>query len=337
MHMIDYSKGFAGIAYANEAPWHSLGQQVDPAAPIEVWKKNGGIDFDVLKQRYFWPHPGGLLDANGNPVQCVSDDFALIRSDTGGKLGICTDRYKILQPSTVMEFYRDLTQDHGFTMETVGSLDGGKKIWALAKVSDGFRVKGQDQVAEYVLLSTSYDSSIATVVMFTSVRVVCWNTLKMAYNGAQDCIRISHKSEFDHRQVKIDLGIYGEARDEFQNRVEALAEVKISDKEAMRFIVDVLEGKNAVIEEISSRKANVIQNVFELYKGRGYGATMKSADGTAWGALNAITQHFDHDSGWQSEKGNNARLRSNWFGPIGNKKVEAMNDLLTHIGYLKAA
>jgi hypothetical protein len=33
----------------------------------------------------------------------------------------------------ILHFYRDLTEQSGFELETAGVLKGGKKFWALAK------------------------------------------------------------------------------------------------------------------------------------------------------------------------------------------------------------
>jgi hypothetical protein len=54
----------------------------------------------------------------------------------------------------------------------------------LAKIGvDGSVGKdGEDRLAAYLLLATSCDKTLATTVAFTSIRVVCQNTLSFAAN-----------------------------------------------------------------------------------------------------------------------------------------------------------
>ena len=47
-------------------------------------------------------------------------------TNDGGSL--CT---RIVQPKEVLEFYRELVKEYGYTLETAGALDGGRKVWAL--------------------------------------------------------------------------------------------------------------------------------------------------------------------------------------------------------------
>jgi hypothetical protein len=51
---------------------------------------------------------------------------------------------------------------------------------------------------------------------------------------------------------------------------------------------------------------------------------MESAKGTAWGALNAVTQLLD----WETARTGDARLANAWFGGGANLKQQAMHDLL---------
>ena len=57
------------------------------------------------------------------------------------------------------------------------------------------------------------------------------------------------------------------------------------------------------------------------------GATMKSAKGTWWGALNAVTYVVDHQKRSQAE-GN--ALHSAWFGSGANTKRKALSKALEY-------
>lgn len=73
-----------------------------------------------------------------------------------------TDRYKVHQPAEVLEFFNTLVQSAGFTLEVAGAIKGGKRIWALANVNKAV-VLHDDAVRGYLLLSTSFDGTAATI------------------------------------------------------------------------------------------------------------------------------------------------------------------------------
>lgn len=327
-HLIDFSNNRANIALVGQPAWHGLGSILPQNAPLEVWLKEAGMEWEAKKAKSFF------IDDEG--VSQPSESHVVYRSDTKAELGTCSDRYQIVQPKEVIEFYRDLVATQDWSLDVAGCLDGGRKIWALAKTEGEIFVKGTvDKLETYLLLATSFDGSLATVCKFSSVRTVCSNTLTMALNEkGTSSISVSHSTKFNADKVKEQLGIYASATAKMENEVNAMASDKISDKAAMRFIIDVLEGKNTKIEDISTRGANIIQNVFSLYSGNGMGSTLKSADGTLWGVVNSITQYYDHEINARSQ---NNRLRSAWFGQGDTKKTQAYNLALDMLGYDKVA
>lgn len=314
-HMIDFSNDRANMAYIGKKPWHELGQEMQEGADLDQWRIAAGLNWQAIKTNELYRHNGEIVE---------SGDFILCRSDTGLKLGNCTDRYQPVQPATVIEFYRDLCSDYKFTIETMGSLDSGKRIWALAKTGDGFSVMGQDMIGSYLLLATSYDGTMATRAMFTSVRVVCHNTLTIANKDAKSAISVPHSTNFDHNAVKIDLGIYANQLETFEDNVNKLARVTVGKQQALDFIFNLMKEKETELKDCSTRKTNIIGNVLSLFQGKAAGSGFKSADGTAWGLLNAVTQYVDH------EQGNNAnnRFKSAQFGVGATLKDKAFQSLL---------
>ncbi|WP_280571274.1 DUF932 domain-containing protein, partial [Chromohalobacter sp. 296-RDG] len=168
------------MAYIGDTPWHGLGQQLSRHQPLEVWRQQAGMDWHIDESpvRFITDGASHLGSIYSFPEQKV-----LYRSDTKTPLSVVSQRYKVVQPEEVLEFYRDLTEYAGYELETAGVLKGGRKFWALARSGLGGALKGQDQVNDYLLLATSCDGSLATVATPTSVRVVCNNTLTIAVDG----------------------------------------------------------------------------------------------------------------------------------------------------------
>lgn len=312
-HLIDMTTGRAGMAYVGEKPWHGLGQELTPGADLDQWRVEAGLNWEAMRNALYY--------RDAEKIVRKSEKEVLYRSDTGAELGIVSPAYKIVQPSEVIEFFRDLTAKHGFTMETAGSLDGGRKAWALARTGEEFRLMGQDEVKAYVLLATSFDGTLATRAQFTSVRVVCNNTLQISLKG-KGGLAISHSTDFHADRVKFELGLLGDAFGEFRENAGELAKRKVSRQEAMAFILSIM-APGEKVEELSTRKANIIKNVMIDYE-KGMGAQLAAANGTAWGLVNAVTQYVDH------EQGNNVnnRFRSAQFGPGADLKLEAWNTAL---------
>jgi hypothetical protein len=51
------------------------------------------------------------------------------------------------QPMEILHFYRDLTEQSGFELETAGVLKGGKKFWALARTGQSSALKKMSVMA----------------------------------------------------------------------------------------------------------------------------------------------------------------------------------------------
>lgn len=319
-HLIDFSNNRANIAFQGETPWHKLGSMVNKDDPLEVWLEKGGLNWEAIKSPVYYK------DQEQNLIE--GDSKVIYRSDTKAQLGVVTDRYQVVQPKQVVEFYRDLVGVNGWHLDVVGSLDGGKKVWALAKTEQSFNVLGTvDKVDTFLLLATSFDGKMATIGKFSSCRVVCNNTLTMSLGDSLARISVGHNTVFNADKMKRELGLVVNATEQLEREANILAKAKIGNKDAVNFLVKVLAGDDAVVEDFSTRQANIIKGVFDLYNGRGKGSTMASSEGTAWGLLNSITEYVDHHQG----SNDNNRLRNSWLGQGELLKVSAKNQLLAMV------
>lgn len=134
------------MAYVGETPWHGLGNELTPQQPIEVWAEQSGMSFQILETpvRFMAESVGPL-----GSIKTFADQKVLYRSDTQDALSVVSNRYQVVQPSEVLEFYRDLTQVAGYELETAGVLKNGKKFWALARTGQSSALKGNDVVQGY--------------------------------------------------------------------------------------------------------------------------------------------------------------------------------------------
>jgi phage/plasmid-like protein (TIGR03299 family) len=308
------------MAFVNEVPWHGLGNQLTAKQPIEVWAKQAGMAFDIKEApvRYMTESIGSLGAIMSFPEQKV-----LYRSDTNAALSVVSSRYHVVQPREILEFYRDLTEISGFELETAGVLKEGRKVWALAKTNHTSVLKGNDVVNAYLLLATACDGTLATTAQFTSIRVVCNNTLAIALNNNAGAVKVPHNTSFDPRAVKKQLGISVSTWDGFMYRMKTLSERKVKSHEAMNFFLRVLADTDNVSGGLSNERA--IKKVQALYDGQGKGAELASSKSTAFGLLNAVTEYVDHE---RRARSTDYRLDSAWFGQGAALKQKALDQAL---------
>ncbi|MPM41240.1 hypothetical protein SDC9_87890 [bioreactor metagenome] len=255
----------------------------------------------------------------------------LYRSDTRTPLSVVSQRYKVVQPQEVLEFYRDLSEVAGFELETAGVLKAGRRFWALARTGRSACLKGNDVVRSYLLLATSCDGTLATMAIPTSVRVVCNNTLAMALQGVNaGAIKVPHSTQFDAQAVKRQLGVAVNQWDSFMYRMKTLAERKVKTHEAMNYFLKVIchtdqpgEGGGSGVSGLANERA--LKKVQTLFEGRGRGAELQAAKDTAWGLLSAVTEFVDHEKQARSQDN---RLDSAWFGQGASLKQRALEHAL---------
>ena len=308
------------MAYVGETPWHQLGNQLPAKQPIEVWAEKAGMDWEIRETpvRYMTETAGTL-----GSIMSFDDQKVLYRSDTKAALSVVSGRYQVVQPRSVLEFYRDLVEVSGFELETAGVLKEGKKFWALAKTGKEVALKGNDVVKGYLLLATSCDGTIATTATPTTVRVVCNNTLTIALNGASSAIKVPHSTVFDAQAVKKQLGIAVSQWDAFMYRMKTLSERKVKSHESMNYFLKVLcQTDNQVDPALGLQNERALKKVSAMYEGKGHGSELASASGTAWGLLNSVTEYVDHERRARSQE---YRLDSAWFGQGAALKQRALD------------
>ena len=108
--------------YVREAPWHGLGVRVESALNSEDALVMSGLNWNVLQKP--------IMTTAGNPIPGYK---ANIRSTDDSALGIVSDKYKVVQNEDAFQFTDDLL-GAGVTYETAGALQGGRKVWMLAKM-----------------------------------------------------------------------------------------------------------------------------------------------------------------------------------------------------------
>ncbi len=175
----------------------------------------------------------------------------------------------------------------------------------------------------YLLLATACDGSLATTAQFTSIRVVCNNTLAVALSNSSGAVKVPHNTNFDAQAVKRQLGISVASWDAFMYRMKTLSERKVKSHEAMNYFLRVFTDPGNTATGLTNERA--MKKVQELYDGQGKGAELASSKGTAFGLLNSVTEYVDHQ---KRARTTDHRLESAWFGQGASLKQKALDQAL---------
>jgi phage/plasmid-like protein (TIGR03299 family) len=295
-------------------PWHGLGTVSDRLlTPSEAFVA-AKIDFEVGK------HPAFTRvreDANFKDVLAalvaenarkpeltfaellveigfdipIEDKFATVRHDVNYPLGVVGNDYTVFANSAA----REIVEATGMPIETAGSLNNGRRIYALAKLDRALDLQG-DQILPYLLFLWSHDGTSAVRVMPTPVRVVCANTLRMALAGAQNVWSASHTASIHDRaeQAKQNLRLTNSFYDKFEDEVRRLIDLTVSEMTFESILQEVVPDPVPDREgnKISERKLdNALTKRGEIRKLYHHDDRVAPFQGTGWGVMQAFSTH----------------------------------------------
>jgi len=312
------SNGFVEMAYAGDTPWHRLGNKLEQGASIEEWQKMAGMDWEIKSST-------AMYSSDGQNIFNYPTQRVLYRSDNLKPLSIVSNRYQEVQPKEVLEFFRDLVDEHGFKLHTAGTLMGGKRFWGLAETGKFAEVSKDDGVGGYLLLSTSCDRSLATTARFTTIRVVCNNTLTQSLGNNKNTVSFSHMQTFNHGKVKQELGSAVESFGGFIQLAQALQNIQMNSQSSHYFLKRLINATTLTKPEgFDATKTKGFQKIMELFDGSAKGSEM--AGHTRWGMLNAVTEYVDHHTASRTSE---SRLNNAWFGYGEIMKNQALDIITT--------
>jgi phage/plasmid-like protein (TIGR03299 family) len=334
-HDLDFTTGRAAIAYRGETPWHGYGTVILPGdSPADIRRK-AGLEYDVvaapisytIDQQFLGSIP--MVPSHKLGTVNVPSRKALVRNDTWDMLSVVSDEYRIVQPGTLFDFFTKLLAKDGIAIETAGALRNGARIWCCGRIDADFVFFG-DVIRPYVFAATSYDGAMSTQAVLSNIRPVCNNTITAAgaYRTESDAnsYKVPHNREFSITEAHGKLGLDMDAWTTHCNQVAELARYSVSPQQALEYFYTVAgqgdqimrsEGGAIVSFPEPTRVVKQFINAFH----NGPGADLLSANGTAWGLVNAVTFYQDHLA---PATNNGARFDSASFGGGNVRKQHAL-------------
>ena len=292
------------MEWINEKPWNGLSIDINPnISPREMVYK---VKLD--------------LEIPGNP--------------TGG---VRPGRPKSYANQEMFQFFKSFTEHGGVPLETIGTLDNGRIVWALATLKEEFTLMKAENVKAYLLLYSRNKNRDNIETYFMVFRPACGNTLQIPCKGRtffkNICRRPFTKQfpfislefhKFDEsiiRKTKETITHGREAIIDFAKNAECLINKKVTNEIAIRYMFDVFQPE--VLKNLTSIENKEVNELADKKTRLGIEAITKSPGQslekgvlTAWGLLNAVSYTVDHCLGNNQD----SRLRLAWFGP--NTKIK---------------
>lgn len=265
---------------ARVTPWDGLGREIAGAVTSKDALRLAQLDWHVKSRAVKDSMTGNIIPNWKANVRDIDDSV----------LGMVSGRYQIVQNDEAFAF-TDALLGEGVTYETAGSLNGGRKVWMLARL-DGRDIAGE-KIDPYLVFTNSHDGKGSVRVAITPIRVWCSNTLNLALKRAQRQWSCTHTGDIngkleDARMTIINSEKYlGALKDEF----ETLKLKKITKDKMFEFTKELLpldEVRDTVL------KANNIERDRELLMQCWDAPDLQQTENSLFKFVNAVSDFSTH-------------------------------------------
>ena len=285
----------------NQKPWHGIGVEVDANFSSREMLYKAKLDWEVSK--------------------------------------IPSQRPKSYGNQETVRFFKGFFEAGEADIETIGSLDGARILWGLARLNQDFTLAGEDKVKGYILLASRNESREKIEIQFITVRESCHNMLPIASKAKPHIKNIFRRTfnptfpflnqkpqAFDDEMSKkvatmVNLG--REAISSFAVDAQQLADKKVDAPIASKYMFNVFQPETIKniptigekeVEELAEKNTKLaLETLFQV-------SEQQPIDMTAWSLLNAVTHIIDHRLGSNQD----SRLRQAWFGSNAKLKTQAL-------------
>ena len=341
-HNLNFNKNLNRHAMVSlrEKPWHGLGKVVNEAMTSHDAIKLAGLDYEVkLGKLYSTMYDELPRITSPDDIINVPNYFATYRQDTNDYFGVVGSRYEIVQNREAFSFFDEIVGKKEAMFETAGALGKGETIFITAKLPHYIKVGGKDIIEKYLLFTSTHDGSGSIKAMLTPIRVVCNNTLNQALRNNTNRITLKHTINVHDRLregAKL-MGLVNVHSENFQHCLNYLSTCEITVEQVNKFVnelylsytelelLDRANGRIEIVDEISSRKKNIINDVLVSIDN---GIGQDIFRGSAYWLYNGITTYYSNKKSYSSDED---RFTSILEGSSLTTQQKAFDNILTLI------
>ena len=226
------------------------------------------------------------------------DKVAVVRDDTGKCLGSVSPSYETVQNEDLLKLIDPLVQEGLLTIENMGYLNHGARVFAQAKLNQEYKVIGEDYKG-YVTLLNGHVGNNSVAIGSTMTRVICGNTYTAAYSDIGE--RYRHSSGVTERVLESSFVIdyVNGAMGQYAEYMEKLASTRCTATQFQEFVEEVYQKDTKRMRESFVDQLNRL-----FYTGKGNeGKTMHDA-------FAAVTEYASN----YSRKSTSGRFLYSQFG-----------------------
>jgi phage/plasmid-like protein (TIGR03299 family) len=338
---------FATFASFIKPGWHALGTVFDEPKTSEEILEIAHMDNWNLHCKTVQLYLGSEEDKENGVVNTLElpNDFAIFRNNPfDGKLeplGMVKSRYTPVQNEQLFELGDAIIGgEEGAYWETAGSIKGGTVVFGVIKFENPIVIGQEDTIDKYLMVTAGHIGNLPVIAQVTPVRVVCANTWNMAMGNYSSRVSFRHTASVNanlenakdslgraHRFYKV-LGHIG----------NALIEVPVGNNDYLKMIDElypkpeediaiVVRGDGEPEEKVLNQRSITLWNnkrdtLVDVWNEKtDRGNTLGEAKGTAWGAVNAITETID----WHGRETGGFLRTAGFNDPKNLEKTQALN------------
>lgn len=219
----------------------------------------------------------------------IHNKVAVIRRDNGAYLGTVGKGYTPVQPTRFYELVQNLITTTGATIDSAVTLRGGAVMGVSVTLGDTEYLPG-DPINRSFIVMTSFDSSYSVLGRVISKRWFCMNQLP----SSEKIFNIKHTTNADLR-LETALKMVGYLNKEihnFDDQMREFVRTRLAATAATKWFDDLFPapaGDRA--ETIATNRRAVFTNLYHT----GRGTHLPGVKGTAYQALNALTEYVNHE------------------------------------------
>lgn len=297
-----------------QAPWHfSLtGDRTtihdDYLYDQDLAMQSAGLGWEPMKVQAGKLLPKGA-PRSSNPLSeftqtgqlWVPDDThcIIVRDDDFATLGTVACDYPLIGNKETIELLNQLLDalPNEVKIETMGSLHGGKKIWALARIDKDYSPSGDPSPNfPYICISNDFTGRGALKATRTYVRVVCWNTFQMMMlSGKNDTFTFHHRGDMRSRleDAKRLLGLSKKEAESAARLGDALMTFPADERRETRFVNAFIPLPKSTVGVTDRQIANV-ESARAIVRGFLDSPTTEEIRGTAYSLFQVGVEYLDH-------------------------------------------
>ena len=256
---------------------------------LSIDEARSALDFNIIKKQSY--------DREG---RAIPDNYHLVRDDDNAFIPAYSvgSRFTPVQHIDVFEYIttKIMPQVPDMKLELCGTIHGGGVGIVAAKLGDTFAMPGDDSPSHLRLMFANPSNGRGCLTLgFTTVRVVCQNTLLAATNEAKaDGWTVRHTKSAPDMTVKAIESIRAQAVAalEIKRRCERLARIGVDRATVERCLEAVYPINNLPEGHARTRLLNIRASVLEQFESGDTAQTMKQD--TAWKLFNSFTFPIFH-------------------------------------------